>query len=142
MKARHIFAGLVVAALVAWTMVSCDLGAVSIKDRISSFQDDLNTSSRSNVYKNFHPDHAVYFALKDPNGTLFNTVYPPGSTYSLSIVDDSNSSAVIVLVNPGDHSIWAVPYYMSLDMDTTSKNDWRIVTLSDSQTNGGYTPRY
>ncbi len=146
MKARHVVAILIAAGLIAWTLISCKPStAVSISERISSFQDDLNTTARTNVYKNFHPDEtADYGPLGSSDLTLFNTTYPPpGAAYSLSIVDSSNPSAgVIVVVNTGGHAAWTAPYYLKLTMDTFDGDDWRIVTLSDSQTNGSYTLRF
>jgi hypothetical protein len=124
--------------------VSCNLGAVSIQDRISSFQDDLNTTSRSNLYKNFHPTETIeYDALKNPAAiTGFTTLFPlPSPNYSLSIIDDNNTSAVHVQVVAGPSGGTYNPsaFYLELKMDTTSGNDNRIVTLSASNTNGGYT---
>jgi hypothetical protein len=147
MKARHLFAILVGAGLILWSLASCNLNSVSISDRIGDFQSDLNTSSRTNVYNDFHPTMTtLYGPLKDPVLSGFNLLLPvPGPSYSLSIVDQSNPSAgVIVVVNAGstDGSGWAVPFYLKLTMATYNSNDWRIVTLSDSQTNGGYVQRF
>jgi hypothetical protein len=139
MKTRHVLAVVVGAALILWTLASCDMLGVSIAQRVSDFQADLNTTSRTNVYQNFLPG-ATADALKDPVTSGFNTTYPLGS-YSLSLVDSSNSSAVIVKVS-GPHATWSSPYFLSLNMATYNGNDWRIVNLSDSQTNGGYTLRY
>lgn len=143
MKARHVFAILVGAGMILWSVVSCNLNSVSISDRIGDFQADLNTSSRTNVYQDFHPTSTIeYNALKDPNLSGFNTLFPVGS-YSLSIFDQSNpSSGVIVIVTgPTNGSGHTSGYYLSLTMATYNGNDWRIVTLSDSQTNGSYVQR-
>jgi hypothetical protein len=142
MKARHIVFFLVVAGLVAWTLISCDVGAVSIADRISSFQDDLNTSSRSNLYKDFHPTETTeYPALANPSAIAgFNTLFPvPGTAYSLSVVDSSNSNAVIVQVAAGPTGGLYTPpgFYLRLKMDTTGTKDNRIVTLDASLSQGG-----
>jgi hypothetical protein len=150
MKPRHLFAILAGAALIVWTLASCDIlpntGPVSIAQRISDFQADLNTTDRTNVYNDFHPDMTTQFnALKNPGLVGFNTLFPlPGPSYSLSIVDSSNPSAVIVQVTAGstDGSGYTVPFYLQLAMATVNTNDWRIVTLADSQTNGSYTVRY
>ncbi len=88
---------------------------------------------------------AAYNPLKDPNGSGFNGTYPPpGPSYSLSIVDQSNpSSGVIVQVTSGNHATWLIPYFLKMTMATYNNNDWRIVTLSDCQTqNGTYALRY
>ncbi|MGA2378909.1 MAG: hypothetical protein ABSG85_06330 [Spirochaetia bacterium] len=147
MKARHLFAIFVGAGLILWSLASCNLNSVSISDRIGDFQSDLNTSSRTNVYNDFHPTMtAAYGPLKDPVGSGFNLAYPPpGPSYSLSIVDQSNPSAgVIVAVNSGSSGPgYSFPYYLKLTMATYNSNDWRIVTLSDCQTqNGTYALRY
>ncbi len=145
MKLRHILVIMAGSALVLWSLASCDLlGGTTIDQRVSNFQSDLNTSTRTNVYNDFHPTQTTqYNALKDPATVGFNTTYPPpGPSYSLSIVDKSNTSAVIVLVSAGSHATWAVPYYLSLNMAQYNSNDWRIVSISDSQTNGSYTVRY
>jgi hypothetical protein len=136
MKAVRIGAILVGAGLMAWALISCSLNAVSIDQRISDFQSDLNTTDRSNVYQDFHPTMtASYDPLKDPITSGFNTAYlPPGPSFSLSVVDESNpSSGVIVKVNSGLSGTWGTPFYMLLTMATYNGNDWRIVTLSDSQ---------
>ena len=86
MKSRHLFAILVGAALIVWTLASCDLlSSVSIAQRVSDFQSDLN-SNRANIYNDFHPTLTTqYNALKDPVTSGFNTAYPvPGPSYSLS----------------------------------------------------------
>ena len=145
MKAVRIGAILVGAGLAAWAFVSCDLNKVSIDQRISDFQSDLNTTDRLNVYQDFHPTMTNdYTALKDPATSGFNNAYPPpGATFSLSVVDESNPSAgVVVKVNSGASGTWLTPFYMLLTMATYNGNDWRIVTLSDSQSGSGWTPRY
>lgn len=149
MKARHIAVILVGAVLVTWALASCDLGAVSIDQRISTFQSDLNTPDRANVYQDFHPTMtAVYAALKDPNLSGFNAAYPPpGASYSLSIIDQGNpSTGVIVQVTSGPNSGGgrsAPNYFFKLVMATTNMNDWRIVSIADSNASGGtYTVRF
>jgi hypothetical protein len=145
MRAIRAAAILIGTGLAAWALASCNLGAVSIDQRISNFQSDLNTSDRSNVYQDFDPSLTTqYNALKDPVTSGFNTAYPvPGPTYSLSIVDESNPSAgVVVKVNSGKSGSWSIPYYMLLTMATYNNNDWRIVTLGDSQNGSGWTTRF
>jgi len=143
MNARHIATILIGAGLAAWALTSCNLAGVSIDQRISDFQSDLNTSDRANVYQDFHPDQTKeYNALKNPSVSGFNTLFPPGPTFSLSVVDESNPSAgVVVLVSSGPDASWTPPYYLLLTMATFNGNDWRIVTLSDSKNNTGYVLR-
>ncbi len=146
MKLRHIAALLILLGLVGWALASCDLGAVSIDQRISTFQSDLNTTDRANAYQDFHPTQTTeYNALKNPSLSGFDTEFPvPGSMYSLSIVDESNPSAgVVVRVDSGGNgSGLTAPYYLLLTMATYNSNDWRIVTLSDSQTTSGYVLKF
>jgi hypothetical protein len=148
MKARHILSILVVAGLTAFALLSCALPPVSIEQRVSTFQSDLNTADRSMIYQDFHPSSTTqYDPLKDPNTSGFNTAFPPpsGTNYSLTIVDMSNPAAgVIVQVSAGPNSgsAHATPYYLKLTMATTNDNDWRIVTLSDSAINGSYVLRF
>ena len=142
MKPRHILYGIAVAVLVAWTLASCNLAGVSIKDRVANLQDDMNTSTRSNVYKNFHPTESISYAALRADPSTFNIAYPPGNgPFSLGVLDDSNSSAVIVQVSAGASLAWHVPWYMELQMDQSGL-DWDIVKLYDSQTDGGYTIRF
>ena len=146
MKARHVVALLIGAALTTWVLLSCELGAVSIDQRISTFQSDLNTSSRSNVYQNWDPTTAAatYAALRDPNTSQFNNNFPPPPpNYTLSVVTESNTSAVIVQVNGPVGIAGASPYFLSLNMDTYNGNDWRIVVLSYGLSYpGSFTPLY
>lgn len=144
MKARHLVVTLVAASLAAWALMSCSLTAVSIEDRISTFQSDLNTADRSDVYLNFHPTKTTqYDALKNPSVAGFDTEFPPpaGTNYSLSIYDQSDPAAGVIVqvtAGPDSGSGYTPTYYLKLTMATTNDNDWRIVTLSDSATNGGY----
>jgi hypothetical protein len=139
MKARHIFAGLILAALIAGALVSCDLLGVSISDRVSKLQDDLNTSSRSGVYKNFAIASVSYAALRgDPSP--FNVAYPPGPpSFSLSIDDDSDSSAVIVTVSGADAAVWTAPWVFKLDM-VKEGTDYVISKMWDAQDTGSFLP--
>ncbi|HUI69334.1 MAG TPA: hypothetical protein VL354_02365, partial [Spirochaetia bacterium] len=143
-KARHIATILIGAGVTTWVLMSCNLSGVSIDQRISDFQSDLNTSDRANVYQDFHPtETSQYNALKDPNTSQFNTNFPPGS-YTLSVVNESNTTAVIVRVTgPTSGLGYPSPYYLSLSMDTYNGNDYRIVTLSvGGATSGPYQQVY
>ena len=148
MKARHVYAILAAAGLAALALISCSVSSVSIDERISTFQSDLNTSDRSSVYLDFHPTltHQYNF-LKDPATSGFNTEFPvpTGTNYSLSIYDKSNPTAGVIVqvtAGPASGSTYTPTYYLSLTMATTGSDDWRIVTLSDSQFNSSYNPRF
>jgi hypothetical protein len=148
MKARHVYAILAAASLAALALTSCSLSSVSIEQRISTFQSDLNTTDRIAVYQDFHPTLThEYNNLKDPSTSGFDAEFPvPTVTnYSLSIYDKSNPTAGVIVqvtAGPASGSTFVPTYYLSLTMATTGSDDWRIVTLSDSQTNSGYAPRF
>ncbi len=58
------------------SLASCNMGDVSIDQRIVIFQSDFNTSDRSNLYQDFMPTVADYALLKTPS-SAFNTNFPP-----------------------------------------------------------------
>lgn len=135
MKARHwLYLGGVVVTLV-FALTGCQLlGFVSISDRIGDFQSSLNNTDRSSAYQNFHPTASSdYDALKSTTYTIWTTTFPTsGITYSLSITDQSNSSAVMVTAT-GAGSFGTL--YLRLNMQTTGLGDNRIVSM-DTSTNG------
>jgi hypothetical protein len=141
MKARHVAAIVVGAALVVWGLASCNLlNPVSIQQRIDDFLADLNTSTRTNIGQNFHPTATTeYAALQDPNLSGINTTFPVGS-YSSTTIDQSNPSGGVIVQISGPNAVLSSPYFLKLTMQTTNSNDWRIVTLSLSQINGSYPP--
>ncbi|MBN1697512.1 MAG: hypothetical protein JW881_08370 [Spirochaetales bacterium] len=58
---------LALSALLMAGLASCDLFPVSIEQRISMFEDDLNTSGRGDIYLHFHPQEtAMYDQIKNP----------------------------------------------------------------------------
>ena len=141
MKIRHIVPLILVAGALASTIVGCSLNAVSISQRISQFQSDLNSQDRTSAYLNFHPTLTLsYTALA--SGTTITTYFPlvnGGTQYSLAITDqNSPSSGVRVTVNPGPVAFGPTPQYLNLVMATTNNDDWRIVSLALSNTYGSY----
>jgi len=144
MKARNILAILVGTALLAWALTSCNLLGISIDQRVADFQNDLNTPDRSNAYQNFDPNMTEYSYLK--SGGNFAAEFPIASNYTLNVVSESNTSAVIVQVSSGPGS--TVGYtppncYLNLSMTKDSSNNWLISTLSGGGTSGGgWTPIY
>lgn len=140
MKIRHICVILIGTGLMIWSLISCELGAVSIDQRISTFQSDLNNSDRSNIYQDFHPTEThMYTTLKSSTATI-DTPYPApngGTNYVLVIDSESNTSAV--LVHMAAYPSGATLIYLQLQMDTYNGNDWRIVQLNNSSTPGSYT---
>jgi hypothetical protein len=142
MKARHMIAIAVVSGFLFFGFLSCNLSSVSIDQRISTFQSDLNTQDRSSLYLNFYPGQtSEYDALKNPSATNFNLLFPlvTSTNYSLTVTDESNPSAgVRVTVNAGPSSPGVLPYYLLLVMGQYSGNDWRIISISISTTYGTY----
>jgi len=131
MKARHVLAIVVTAAATAWALLSCNLMGTTIDQRISTFQSDMNTSDRSSAYQDFDPSMADYGSLK--NGTYFSTIFPvPGTSYTFSVISESNTSAVIVQVNTGSTISGYIPpnCYLNLNMTELSGNNWVIHSLS------------
>jgi hypothetical protein len=127
MRVRHYFLGFAIVLTLAFALAGCQLlGFWSISDRITQFQTDLNTSGRLGLYLDFHPDQCSDFnALKDPT-TTFNSLIPLGTGYSLTITDQSDSSAVLVTISGGG---FGSPHYLKLSMATTGIGDNRIVKL-------------
>ena len=151
MKSRHVLAALIGASLLALALASCSLASVSVDQRLATFLSDLNAADRNNlVYQNFHPTQTTeYGALKNSGLSGFDTAYPSpsGTNYAFSTVDETSPSAgVIVQVTAGPtsgSSLVPPNFYLKLTMATTGDSDWRIVSVSDSNINGGYSaPRF
>jgi hypothetical protein len=140
MRVRHVLVLLGLAAVVAIGLTSCsELGVVSIDERITQFQSDLNSSTRSTIYEDFHPTlTSDYAALKDPTTTI-DTVLPTGTNYSLTITDQSSpSTGVLVTITAGPASL-STPRYLRLVMDMTGLSDYRIVSLELDDGTGAFT---
>ena len=133
MRVRHILYLVVVAAAAALALAGCELfGFVSIDQRISKFQDDLNASDHSAAYENFHPDKCSdYNTLKGSSSTL-DVLFPVrvggDAAYSLSVTSEGDTSNVRVTVTGGPGSFGG-PKYLNLSMATTGLGDNRIVSL-------------
>ena len=131
MKPRLIAATIAGSAVLAWALMSCDLlNSVSIDQRISNFQADLNNSDRSNIYQDFHPtETSLYDTLKSDQSTI-DTPYPvpSGTNYAIVIDDESNTAAVVAHMTSYPGTVTLI--YLQLQMDTYNGKDWRIVKLS------------
>ena len=81
MRVRHFLFLLGIAVVLAAGVAGCSLfGFVSISDRITQFQNDLNNSDRSNIYQDFHPTSTSdYNALKSSSATLDSVLPAVGS---------------------------------------------------------------
>ena len=146
MKARNILAILSAGTLLASALVSCNLGGTTIDQRVSDFQSDLNTADRSSAYQNFSSSMSDYTLLK--SGSTFTAAFPlPPPNYTLSVISESNTSAVIVQVSSGPNNVGGgnnpPNCYLNLNMTEESGNNWVIQTLSAGPTSsGGWTVYY
>jgi hypothetical protein len=99
MKVKHLIpAAFLVLAVVAG-LTGCDLFGISIAERISDFQADLNKSDRSSVYLNLHSTLTQdYNAAKA--ATFWNTNFPyiAGTSYSITNVVSSNPANVTATI--------------------------------------------
>ncbi|MBN2444501.1 MAG: hypothetical protein JXJ04_24280 [Spirochaetales bacterium] len=69
----------IAAGVVLLILSGCPMG-ITIESRIGMFESDLNSSDRSDVYLNFHPDTSSYNQIKDPDyfdGTPLAAIYKP-----------------------------------------------------------------
>ena len=134
MRVRHIVRLVAMVLLLAGVLVGCDLlGIISIDQRITDFQGDLNKTDRTSAYLNFHPTlTADYDALK--NGLTITSIFPlpdgSGTPYALTVSSETDSAAVLVSVSGGPTTF--APLYLQLSMNTTGTADYRIVTLEYS----------
>ena len=145
MRNRNILVILITSTFVMWTIASCNMGGVTIDQRIADFQSDLNTPDRSSAYQDFDPNMTDYSELK--SGSFFLTDFPvPPSNYTLSVISESNTSAVIVQVTTGPSTVCgftiAAGCYLNLNMTEASGNNWLIHALSaaSSSSPGSWTP--
>jgi len=139
MKPKHIVAMIILGAAIVVFIMGCFLFGISINDRISQFQGDLNKTDRTNIYKNFHPTATKdYNAIKTP--TFFDTLFPtaglPTTQYTLTSIDSSNPSHVTAAISGPVGSIWypgPVNVYFVMEKDG---NDWMIAQFYRSTTSG------
>ncbi len=89
------------AAMCGWAHAGCSLFSgllgVSVTQRITQFQTDLNNADRTNIYLNFDSTKTTeYNAIKDPK--YWDTPYPVPAAgdqkYAITITDDSDPSNV------------------------------------------------
>ena len=143
MKSRHALR-LVGATLVfAGALAGCSfLNMVSIDERITSFQSDLNSATRATLYEDFNPDlTADYNALKDPTTTIDPLIPVLGTgdaPYTLTVTDKSSPSTGVFVTIDGGPAGFGAPKYLKLVMETTGLADYRIVSLELSNTAGSF----
>ncbi len=140
MKPRYIVLVVVVAA-VTGLLAGCDLLGVTIDQRVTAFTTDLNSTTRTSAYLNFHPTlTASYDALKD--GVTITNLFPvpdgTGSAYDLQITDKSNPSTGVLVTVTGGPTSYGGTHHLILVMATTGTSDWRIVSLSMDNGSGTY----
>lgn len=119
-----------------FAMIGCS-GATetTIEDRIDSFESDIN-NSRSDVYKNFHPDSALNSSWRDTN--TFAALFPEDETFTITISSTSNNTATGTISSSQDT-------YSDDDISFSMKNDpeegggmfggaevdnWKIMSIS------------
>jgi outer membrane lipoprotein-sorting protein len=142
MRVRHIVFSLAAVVTLAGVLAGCELlGIVSIDDRIVAFQNELNASTRSTIYENFHPTLTSDFtSLKNATLTL-DTIIPPLGTgdaqYSLVVTDKADPSTGVFVTIDGGSLGWG-PQYLKLVMETTGTADYRIVSLEIDPTPGNF----
>ena len=140
MKESSIIA-LTAGVLVVCSLVSCNRGGVSVGQRVSVFQSDLNSSDRRNLYQDFLATVADYAVLKNPSST-FNTLFPPPPpNYSLTVMSESmpsksNPSSAVVVQVFGPDGVYPSPYFLKCVMATDNGYDWMIQALSISTVPG------
>jgi hypothetical protein len=142
MRVRHIILVVAVVLAVVGGLVGCDLlGIVSVSQRVSDFQNDLNLANRSMIYQDFHPTlTSDYDSLKSASLTLDSIIPPlnPGDAdYTLTITDQKDPATGVFVTIDGGASGFS-PQYLKLTMATTGTSDYRIVTLAISTTQGSF----
>jgi hypothetical protein len=144
MRVRHIVRLLAVLLSLSALLVGCGLlgTTVTIDERITDFQTDLNKTDRTSAYLNFHPSLTKdYDALKD--GATITSLFPvpdgTGSDYALSITDKANPGTTGVLVTvTGGPTSYLGTHHLILVMDVEGLADYRIVSLSMDDGAGNY----
>jgi hypothetical protein len=137
MRTRHVVYMALVVVAAAAALAGCSLlGFVSISDRVGDFQASLNSTDRSSAYQNFHPTACSdYNSLKSSSFVIDPTFPTANISYSLSIVDQSNSSAVVVSITGSN--AYAGPSYLRMNMQTTGLGDNRIVSMDTATSSSG-----
>jgi len=135
MKARYVAAILTASAILVWALVSCNMNpVVSIDQRISTFQSDLN-SNRSNAYENFHPDQTQEYPTLLNSSVTIDTLFPAGSpSYTFQTTDESAPATGVLVTVISSPSTYGSNLYLKLVMATYKDTDWRIVKLFMSTT--------
>jgi len=94
---------LILAVVMVTTFSGCDLIMAlfggKVMDRIESFASDLNSSSRTSIYKNFHPTKTTqYDNIKD--SSFWDYAFPTSYDYEFIniVASDKNLVATATLV--------------------------------------------
>ena len=129
-KTKRILASIGLCALLTLGLMRCAMTAVSIDQRISSFTDRLNSTDRSNAYKEFHPDLSQDASSGALNGYDWSTPFPlvgAGTPYSITNVDETDPSNVTATIN--GPLAFGGPKALKLVMALYKTDDWRIQEL-------------
>lgn len=120
------------AVLFVLALASCDLfgDRVSISDRISRFESDLN-NNQSAVFDNLHPSVQQYEASKFP--AFWESRFPVADrTYSISVTGGNTRSGVVT----GRAGSPNASRTITLSFREDGRNNWKIdqITLEGAGT--------
>jgi hypothetical protein len=135
---RHARPSLVIVMTAAALLAGCDLlngidpGSVSISERLDRFVNDLNSSDRTWIYLNFHPDETLsYNQVKDPDTWENSPLSSVNRPFSLrnTVQKSLVNGTVEVTGNLTQKNNPDTAYPISFVMAKYGE-DWRIVRLT------------
>lgn len=126
MNTKTIIRLLILASLLVLLFAGCDLfgDKVSIRDRISRFQSDLN-NNRANAYTHLHKDSVDKPALRDGT-TGWPAVGFSTGTHTIAITGVSGSNATGTI----EGGVYLAPTPISFGMKEEGKDNWYIRTIT------------
>ena len=121
---------LIVASVIVALFAGCDLfgDKVSIRDRISRFQSDLN-NNRANAYTHLHKDSVDKPALRDGTTGWPAAGFAAG-THTITITGVTGSTASGTIVG----GLYAAPTSISFGMKEEGRDNWYIRTITIDNT--------
>lgn len=134
----HARPSLVIVMTAAALLAGCDLlngidpGSVSIGERLDRFVNDLNSSDRSGIYLNFHPDETLsYNQVKDPDTWETGPLASANRPFSLrnTVQKSLGNGTVKVTGSLTNANNTDAGYPISFVM-AKYREDWRIVRLT------------
>ena len=122
-------------AMLALLLFGC-MGGVSKLERLQSFASDLSLgtgAARADTYLNFHPESTqdvVNGVLQgEVAGAYFWDSPFPDGTYTISVTDSTNDSAVLATIDGPVSFTVTGPLLAQFSMDTYNMLDYRIVKM-------------